>query len=117
MARRFWAGMTLRQAKWIQCDWPHAIMSREYELALTKIIIAWRPWMVERAAGIAGPNEQLADELVQSAMIELWRVGLERLAMAEPALVTTILRRAMSRALFAELKGIMRNGPRLLSFT
>lgn len=112
----FRPGMTVREAKWAQCNWPHAIMSWEYERALTQLILAWRPWIAERAAYLAGENEQLKDELEQCAMIELWCLGVLRLEWEDRALIATILRGHMKDALRAEVRSIARNGDRLLPF-
>jgi hypothetical protein len=106
--------MTLREAKWRQCRWPHAIMSAEYERQLTAHIARWRPTIELRAAAMAGPNEQLRDELVQRALITLWVKGLELLDVANDALVWAIVYHEMLRELRAELFGLLRNGQRLL---
>jgi hypothetical protein len=109
-------GMSLREAKWLRCDWPHAIMSREYEQSLTRFIDGWRPWIARRAKGFARENEQLRDELEQAAMIRLWCRGLKQLAEDDAGMIRRILRFAMIDALRTEVREIMRNGERLLSY-
>ncbi|HEX4681648.1 MAG TPA: hypothetical protein VH277_03000 [Gemmatimonadaceae bacterium] len=106
--------MTLREAKWRRCRWPHAIMSAEYERRLTAHIAQWRPMIELRAAVMAGDNEQLRDELVQRGMIALWVRGLERLDTDDDTLVWAVLKYEMQRELRAELYGLLRNGQRLL---
>ena len=113
---KFKPGMTLREAKWLQCDWPHAIMSREYESELTRIIEDWRPWIRRVARVFAGKNEQLRDELEQWAMIRIWCLGIEEVRDKSRALVATILRRRMIDELRNELRSIRRNGEVLLPF-
>lgn len=109
-------GMSLREAKWLRCDWPHAIMSRDYEQSLTRFIECWRPWIARRAKGMAPENEQLRDELEQAAMIRLWCRGLQQLAEDDEGLIRRILRFAMIDALRTEIREIMQNGERLLAY-
>lgn len=116
MPTRYGDGISVREAKWLRCNWPHEIMSHDYERALTALIVAWRPFVAARAEGIAGENEQLKDELEQSGLIQLWCLGLERLQSAAPKLIKRILRRRMIKALMQEICQLADNGERLLPF-
>lgn len=113
---RFRPGMTQREAKWVQCNWPHEIMSPEYEAALTRIIDEWRPWIAKRARWLAGGNEELADELEQCALIRLWRDGVEALAEQEPKYTRRVLRHEMQKALIREARELVRVGHRALPY-
>ncbi len=107
-------GISVREAKWQRCRWPHELLSPEYELALAATIAAWRPFLAARAEGMAGGNEQLKDELEQYALIELWCLGLERLVCGEPKLIARIVRRRMIKTLIAEIRELADNGERRL---
>lgn len=106
--------MSLREAKWHQCHWPHAIMSLEYERRLTAHIARWRPTIEKVADIMAGPNEQLRDELVQRGLIAVWVRGVARLDVENDTLVWAVIKYEMRRELKAELYGLLRNGQRLL---
>ena len=107
--------MTFRAAKWRRCPWPHAIMSPEYERRLTAHIARWRPVIDLLANLMAGPNEQLRDELVQRGMIALWVRGVERLDTDDETLIHAVIKYQMLRELKTEITGLLRNGQRLLA--
>lgn len=106
--------MTLREAKWRRCHWPHALMSAAYERRLTAHIARWRPMIDRVAVLMAAPNEQLRDELVQRAMIALWVLGVDWLDRQNDTLVWAVVRYEMRHQLKTEASELLRNGDRLL---
>lgn len=83
---------------------------------MNALLTTWRPWIAARARGMVGENEQLRDELTQRGLITLWQLGTRFVATHAGKLVRTIVKRRMMNQLEAEIRGIQRNGERLLPF-